>query len=61
MEFLNKMHRASNERGGSEEYKKPLFKDYYDPNTNKPPEPRESPPQVTPEPDTQTETPGQTP
>ena len=40
VEFLNKMHRASNENSKDEEYKKPLFEENYEKtpaNENKPP------------------------
>ena len=54
VEFLNKMHRASNERGSSEEYKKPVFKETYtEPNRSNTPvsasEPGENPPETAPE------------
>ena len=38
MEFLNKMHRASNMHGGGDDYKKPLFKETYE-NPRKSPAP----------------------
>ena len=60
MEFLNRMHRASNERGGSEEYKKPLFKETYGDSRRSPApvqEPREDPPETAPETPAETTTP----
>ena len=57
------MHRASNERGDNEEYKKPLFKETYaDSNPGSTPapvsEPGENPPDTTPEIPAETATPG---
>lgn len=62
VEFLNRMHSASNERGEDEEYKKPLFKETYaesNPDNIPTPEiaPGEDPPEPTPGPTTEGTTP----